>query len=344
VDLENYPAAFPLIYQALQIIPRDPALSRIRREISWPIRIGASPAGASVYVKPYGNPDSPWLFIGHAPLENFLLPIGYYRWRIEKRGFRIVEGAAGIHAPSIDFVLDPEGSVPPDMVHVPRGGVRLFMLNRVDLDDFWMDKYEVTSKQFKEFVDRGGYRNRQYWREEFVKDGRALSWEQAMAEFHDATGRPGPAPWELGAYPPGRDDFPVNGVSWYEAAAYAEFAHKQLPSVYHWYRAASQGIYSDIVLFSNFDQSGPVRVGSRLGVGAFGTYDMAGNVKEWCWNATGNRRYILGGGWHEQRAYYAAPDALSPFNRSPDNGFRCVKYPGRAVPDALAKPVEIFVA
>jgi len=155
-------------------------LNRIRREISWPIRIGASPAGASVYVKPNGNPDSPWLFIGQAPLENFLLPIGYYRWRIEKQGFRTVEGAAGIHAPSIEFVLDPEGSVPPDMVHVPRGGVRLFTLNRVDLDDFWMDKYEVTSKQFKEFVDRGGYRNRQYWREEFLKEGRALSWEQAM--------------------------------------------------------------------------------------------------------------------------------------------------------------------
>ncbi len=31
----------------------------------------------------------------------------------------------------------------------------------------------------------------------------------------------------------------------------------------------------------------------------YGTYDMAGNAKEWCWNATGNKRYILGGAWNE---------------------------------------------
>ena len=50
-----------------------------------------------------------------------------------------------------------------------------------------------------------------------------------MAEFLDTTGRPGPSTWELGAYPEGRDNFPVNGVSWYEAGAYAEFVEKSLP-------------------------------------------------------------------------------------------------------------------
>ena len=51
-----------------------------------------------------------------------------------------------------------------------------------------------------------------------------------MAEFVDSTGRPGPATWQGGDYPEGQDDYPVSGVSWYEAAAYAEFAHKSLPT------------------------------------------------------------------------------------------------------------------
>jgi formylglycine-generating enzyme required for sulfatase activity len=153
-----------------------------------------------------------------------------------------------------------------------------------------------------------------------------LAWERAAEQFRDATGRPGPSTWEAGAYPEGQDDFLVSGVSWYEAAAYAEFAHKRIPTVYHWFRAANLGIWSDILHFSNFDRSGPERVGTRHGLGRFGTFDMAGNVREWCWNATGNRRYILGGAWNDERFVYSNMNAVSPFDRSAANGFRCVKY------------------
>ena len=60
-----------------------------------------------------------------------------------------------------------------------------------------------------------------------MKEGKTLTWEQAMSEFRDKTGRPGPADWDVGKYPEGKGDFPVTGVSWYEAAAYARFARKE---------------------------------------------------------------------------------------------------------------------
>ena len=333
----DYAAAFPLIFRALQILPHDLELNRLQRDITHPIWIRTTPPGASVYLKPYSDPKSPWLLIGQSPLEAFPLPIVYFRWRITKPGFQTLETGAGVEP--LASVLDPMGTVPTDMVHVPDGDSRVFDLNPVHLDDYWIDKFEVTNKQFKEFVDKGGYQNPTYWRNPFVKSGRVLSWKQAMDEFHDTTGRPGPSTWEVGGYPAGHDNFPVNGVSWFEAAAYAEFAQKQLPTVYHWYRAAAQGNYSDILLYSNFGGNGAVAVGSLSGVGQFGTYDMAGNVKEWCLNDTGARRYILGGSWNEGRSYYSAPDALSPFDRSPTNGFRCVKL-GPAVPDSLKGTVE----
>jgi len=106
------------------------------------------------------------------------------------------------------------------------------------LGDYLVDKHEVTNRQFKTFIDQGGYEKREYWTHSFKKDGRTIPWEQAMAEFRDRTGRPGPATWEMSDYPDGRDDHPVGGVSWYEAAAYAEFVGKSLPTIYHWDWAA----------------------------------------------------------------------------------------------------------
>ena len=49
------------------------------------------------------------------------------------------------------------------------------------------------------------------------------------------------------AFAENQGDYPVGGVSWYEAAAYAEFAGKSLPTVAHWQRAALFGQFSEIL-------------------------------------------------------------------------------------------------
>lgn len=340
VDAGNAADAFPILHEALGILPQDPALNRILREISHPLRIRTTPPGADIKVKPYSQPDSRWVLIGRSPIDNYLLPLAYFRWRITKPGYRTVEGAAGFQSDVVEFTLDRESTIPADMVHVRGGDFQLLSLNPVHLDDFWLDRYEVTNHQYKEFIHEGGYTNRKYWRQQFVRYGHVMTWEQAMAEFRDPTGRQGPSTWELGDYPSGRADFPVSGVSWYEAAAYAEFAGKQLPTIFHWYRAAGMGIYSDILLFSNFDGKGLVSVGSRLGLGPYGTYDMAGNVREWCWNSGSDRRYILGGSWNEARYAYSDPIAAPPFDRSATNGFRCVRYPEGPVSTALTEEID----
>ena len=85
-----------------------------------------------------------------------------------------------------------------------------------------------------------------------------LTFDEASARFLDATGRPGPATWQLGSYPEGQADFPVGGISWFEARAYAQFVGKRLPSIYHWYRAANpEDLFADILRLSNFEGKGP---------------------------------------------------------------------------------------
>src|SRR5262249_5132370 len=161
-----------------------------------------------------------------------------------------------------------------------------------------------------------------------------------MALFRDATGRPGPATWAQGEYPRGQEGFPVSGVSWYEAAAYAEFAGKSLPTIYHWATAASPWGSASIVPASNFGGQGPAPVGTYHGMSWFGAYDMGGNVKEWCWNEAGSgKRYILGGSWDEPVYMFTDGDARSPFERAANFGFRCGKYPSATTPGKAVDPV-----
>jgi len=79
--------------------------------------------------------------------------------------------------------------------------------------------------------------------------------------------------------------------------------------------------------FSNFGGNGPVAVGSLPGITSYGAYDMAGNVREWCWNETTVGRLIRGGAWNDNSYRFTEFSGPPPFNRSSKNGFRCAFYP-----------------
>ena len=104
-------------------------------------------------------------------------------------------------------------------------------------------------------------------------------------------------------------------MSWYEAAAYAEFAGKRLPSVYQWVRAANirGGVQNEswfMAPLSNFGSGGTKALGRSGAVGSFGVYDLAGNVREWCREESEGRHYILGGSWAED-SYMLARGVVS---------------------------------
>ena len=144
---------------------------------------------------------------------------------------------------------------------IPSGGRSASRQSRGRTTPYFIDRYEVTNRQFKQFVDQGGYQKREYWKTPFVRDGKPVSWDEAMAVFRDTTGRPGPSTWEGGTFPTGNDDLPVSGVSWYEAAAYAEFAGKSLPTISHWYLAADIRVSPLLIPASNFAGKGLAKRG-----------------------------------------------------------------------------------
>ncbi|MFQ5640805.1 MAG: protein kinase [bacterium] len=338
--------AFELGTKVAKLIPDDPQLKRLQPKFSRAIKISSEPPGASISAQPYSADDNKWRFLGQTPIDSIPFPIGISIIRLEKEGFRTVYDLVyntSFVEDTYRFRLSETGSIPEEMILLPEeanwyeieaapAALHLPGLEHLEvklIGDYLMDIHEVSNKAYKRFVDAGGYQNQDLWKHTFVKDGQTLSWEQAMALMVDKTGKPGPATWEVGDYPDGQEDFPVTGVSWFEAAAYAEFAGKNLPTIYHWDRAALPWASSNIVPQSNLGSSGPKPVNSFRSMNRFGTYDLSGNVREWCVNQSSRgERFILGGGWNDQPYSFNDAYAQSPFDRSETNGFRCIKYVG----------------
>jgi formylglycine-generating enzyme required for sulfatase activity/pimeloyl-ACP methyl ester carboxylesterase len=316
------------------------------------------PEGAEVFVQPYAAaPDAGWESLGRTPLKGVRLPIGVFQIRIDKEGYEprtlaatnpsaLLGNATNRLAAPVVTQLTRAGSAS-GMVEIPSGAfpVSLNAFSTTDpipLDAYWIDRFEVSNEQYRQFVDANGYAHAAYWEDlPFELAGRRVSWDQAVAIFRDSTGAHGPATWVSGRYPRGTGANPVGGVSWYEAVAYCRSQRKMLPTLYHWRRAAlaPDEMFSPlapaILERSNFEQRGPADVGTFRGLGPYGTFDMAGNVREWSWNeARPGDRWIQGGSWREPEYMLVVPDRVPALDRSPINGFRCARY-GTEIPERL---------
>ena len=363
IQQKEHFAALQLAERAERFIPHDPLLvdrwPRLSREHS----VITTPPGARIYIREYFRTTGGWKYLGRTPLRDVRIPFGTYRWKAVRPGFISVESVltndlpssymnpAGLPSKQVSFTLHQAASCPRGMVWIPPSnldqksmfhGERLILLAPA----YFIDKYEVTNHQYREFIDAGGYEKQQFWRDEFKRDGKVVPWSEAVQEFKDQTGHFGPAHWKDGGYPRGRDDYPVGGISWYEAMAYARFRDKDLPTIFHWALAAqADDNPSSITNMSNFGD-GPAPVGASPGMGRFGLYDAAGNVREWCYNTLEGRddvRCILGSAWNEHAySFSAGGDARCPWDRDSCNGLRCVTYIGgrENVPPAATAPVE----
>lgn len=349
VDEGKLPAAFARAEQVRPLMPDDPMLKSLVPLFSMTYHVTTTPSGAEVFVRGYDTPDEQWQRLGTTPIERVTLPRRVLRWRVEKAGFEPVELATPVLATqrlegsfltdsvgTFDVALKAVGEVPMAMVYVPEGTLSDPQLAPgVRVSPFFIDRHEVTNAQYKEFIEGGGYERASLWEGlDFSKEGRKLDFAAAMRLFVDATGRPGPATWELGNYPDGQGKFPVAGISWYEAMAYARFRGRSLPTAYHWLRAAlpenelGVSLASSIAPLSNYGTPGPLPVGQAQGLGPYGTYDMFGNVREWIANLGPKGSWVAGGGWEDAAYAYRELIPVDRMERSRLNGLRLMQQIG----------------
>lgn len=193
------------------------------------------------------------------------------------------------------------------------------------LPAYFIDKYEVTNREYTDFVNVKKYKK--------------------------------PDHWKGGRIPRGKEKHPVTYVNWFDAKAYCEWKGKRFPSEAEWEKAA-RGTDGRVFPWGDeFDKKkgntpqyghkDTMAVGSfEEGKSPYGAYDMAGNVFEWTsdWykaypnnkhpdpNEGERCRVVRGGSWYDCTFYKCGISAptfnrifFNPFTKNNNFGFRCVK-------------------
>ena len=176
-----------------------------------------------------------------------------------------VDGKEMVLIPAGEFIMGTD-KIDEENTHRKIGAVKPLYLDQhpmriIDLDAFYIDKYEVTNEEYERFLNLSGY---------------------------DEV----PGHWENGTYADGTEKYPITHVTWREAFTYALWANKKLPTEAQWEKAA-RGTDGRIFPWGNNYQKGKsnididgvralAKVGSYSGDSSpYEVYDMAGNVMEW---------------------------------------------------------------
>ncbi|NIM20296.1 MAG: SUMF1/EgtB/PvdO family nonheme iron enzyme [Candidatus Latescibacteria bacterium] len=246
---------------------------------------------------------------------------GALRLDAEPESIPVISGM--VYIPPGEFLM---GSTNEDLRN--QAQIDEFPQRRVWIDGFYIDVHEVTNAQYKVFVDSMKVRPPHHWKNE--------------------------------RYPVGRDGYPVVGISWHEAAAYARFVGKRLPTEEEWEKAARGMDGRRFPWGDEFDKS-KANNGNRPmaimrfpdGVSPYGLHDMAGNAAEWvdAWYepyprskddvvdrdfpeyspSYGDKKYRIyrGGSWNNFAKFLrcANREKAKPDERWGNIGFRCVMDP-----------------
>ncbi len=248
------------------------------------------------------------------------------------------DGREMVLIPAGEFIMGTD-RVDKENTHLKIGAVKPLFLDqhperKVHLEAYYIDRYEVTNAEYKQFIDDSGYNDL-------------------------------PANWVDGVFPEGMDNYPVTHISWDEALTYALWAGKRLPSEEQWEKAA-RGSAGGLYPWGNEYFKGHANInldGSRelAPIGSYpkdkspyGVFDMGGNVMEWTqdWymaypgntrkdSRFGKKFKALKGSAFQKAGHYFMDAYRFAFARTeadPDGyyenvGFRCVK----AVPAARKK-------
>jgi formylglycine-generating enzyme required for sulfatase activity len=355
----KYSAAYLLAKQARRHLAEDSTFKAVFADVSNEISVTSEPPGARVYIAMFGDSSvadsSDGSLIGTTPVRKYETARGDYRVLVKAPGYdparRIVsrfltpsEGrSAADRSIGLDVRLSRTGSVPDGMVAIPGGryqivGHDIGRGQTADLAPFALDRFEVSSDRFAEFVRAGGYRNAAIWS--------AVGEPVRPTRFVDKTGLPAPRDWVNGAPPAGRGRHPVTGVSWHEAAAYCAWRGGRLPSLFEWEKASRDGRVSKLGVLMPWGQYDPRSLGTvranfsgtdtapaesyPFAISPYGIYNMAGNVKEWLVNRVADGWATTGGSWQDPMYLFAQIGSQS--EGSPVLGFRCVRplAPGKS--------------
>jgi hypothetical protein len=368
---DRFGEAYAALQRLLPVIGDSEEFNTLLNDITVEIDPRIANDDARISFRPYNVPDAEWVAVATRGGEKPRAPRGGLLLRIEKPGYDTREIAVAnpgamfrnslpqdderVGFPIPDIELYEVDEVPDDMVRIPSTDMPIYVTGftvdtlgdqRYRISSFDIGRKEVTNREFKAFVDDDGYRNPAYWNGIRTVDGSEID-EATIASFTDTTGRPGPSYWELGSYPSGSADLPVGGISLYEAKAYARYRGMSLPTIHHWARAAfapMEGI-DQIAPYvahdSNFDRSGPVAANTEIGIGPWGTINMAGNAREWVWNTSGELGVALGGGWNNYDDIFQDVYTIDPLDRAPENGLRLMHTLGEPVDSTLLDPVVL---
>ena len=202
--------------------------------------------------------------------------------------------------------------------------------HKIWIDAFFIDKHEVTNRQYREFIEATGHPKPPFFRDRDLN----------------------------------KPDQPVVGVSYYDALTYTQWKRKRLPTEAEWEYAARGGLegkqfpWGDEAVAKRcnyapkpfrekdgYDYSAPV---GKYAPNNYGLYDVAGNVWEWCQDFydqeyykispeknptgpdSGYTRVLRGGSWLSINPKYLKCSSrmeLKPFVQDRYYGFRCAKTP-----------------